>query len=906
MVALMDMLYEALDAIFRRIPPDDLYEQLLKQEQCSKGSWNVPSCSIQHILKLNDNTSQGYFYRGNTNLHGRYSRDEINLLHGYLSDDICKGKSAFWILPRFTKDILVLKRNKELLCEKNTLFRWREVSFRLGQDLLTTAHLAEMDCRQQNHTTYFAWSPVIHIDNPVVKEVIERKIPENHSHLNGAVPMFHLSWVCLMNHPKDILKINNNKYIKKELEYNLEPTSHYRTNNNQLEWKERLQLACWLRSQLFLYIKRGALLLGVKTLNEFTTNSINRTSWLIRTVNTLRHNYGTLFEQSNGHSICLDYAYPTSNGANENNNFYRLLAGERFLLYECFYRCFKGIFSQYEQDLFYLYILLQLRFRSELIQVNQKVGFHNFLEYQNRKGLLWNHRSEYVAEGYRFAVNGKMQDQHVSTQEDRVMPQDSKHNNLDKIYNIDREIFFAEQRSHSKTPLMVELSNGVYSFSKVTENTQNRDNFYVTHFAKYTCDDKAFMGKYHERNYEVRNNAKKQSLALAQALTIYPYLRYRIRGIDACSNEIGCRPETFATEYRFLRNFLMPTSRSEKLKDKKRPKAQLGATYHAGEDFLDIIDGLRAIDEAVRFLELKRGDRIGHAIALGIDPTHYYEWKDYHLITTKQNHLDDLVWLICRSNEYNVSIPSDLLTKLKDEAHKLIDEIYGIPQLGRISSRMYYCGWKLRGDHPTLFTNIGQNKKLKFKEQSKGFQDRAKYGGYHSIQGQYWLHIEQENDDVDPSQNLQQLLYYYHYDEIVRNEGNKPCTVRIDRNSGLALIIKSIQDAMIQDLSSQGIYVECNLSSNYLIGPFALYREHPIFRFNGFKGDKSENHLCVSLNTDDMGVFDTSLENEYALLAAALEDKRSCELGKTTDDDLISEYLEHIRQLSERQTFDGI
>lgn len=41
-------------------------------------------------------------------------------------------------------------------------------------------------------------------------------------------------------------------------------------------------------------------------------------------------------------------------------------------------------------------------------------------------------------------------------------------------------------------------------------------------------------------------------------------------------------------------------------------------TYHTGEDFLDIVDGLRAIDEALLFLQMEKGERLGHAMALGV------------------------------------------------------------------------------------------------------------------------------------------------------------------------------------------------------------------------------------------------------------------------------------------------
>ncbi len=77
----------------------------------------------------------------------------------------------------------------------------------------------------------------------------------------------------------------------------------------------------------------------------------------------------------------------------------------------------------------------------------------------------------------------------------------------------------------------------------------------------------------------------------------------------------------------------------------------LSATYHVGEDFLELASGLRAIDESILYLELQRDDRLCHALGLGIEPADYYAGKGYRLYTTKQERLDNLVWLLYRTQE---------------------------------------------------------------------------------------------------------------------------------------------------------------------------------------------------------------------------------------------------------------
>ena len=46
----------------------------------------------------------------------------------------------------------------------------------------------------------------------------------------------------------------------------------------------------------------------------------------------------------------------------------------------------------------------------------------------------------------------------------------------------------------------------------------------------------------------------------------------------------------------------------------------LRITVHAGEDFVHLLSCLRRLDDAVQYLCLEEGDRIGHGTALGLNP----------------------------------------------------------------------------------------------------------------------------------------------------------------------------------------------------------------------------------------------------------------------------------------------
>lgn len=58
---------------------------------------------------------------------------------------------------------------------------------------------------------------------------------------------------------------------------------------------------------------------------------------------------------------------------------------------------------------------------------------------------------------------------------------------------------------------------------------------------------------------------------------------------------------------------------------------------------------------------------------------------------------------------------------------------------------------------------------------------------------------------------------------------------------------------------------QCSDVCQYKIGPFSRFDEHLMFQMCGKNlNDEPSSRMCISINTDDMGIFQTSLEMEYA------------------------------------------
>ena len=224
---------------------------------------------------------------------------------------------------------------------------------------------------------------------------------------------------------------------------------------------------------------------------------------------------------------------------------------------------------------------------------------------------------------------------------------------------------------------------------------------YVLHFPK--TEDKGFAYGT-ARNQNVRNATMKQARSIAALLEKGTGIGGKIRGIDACSSEICCRPEVFGHVFRYLLDIefspspLLAVNRNTK-------KTKLHATYHAGEDFFDIVDGIRAIDETILFCGLGRGSRIGHGLAMGIDPYEYYKYKGYKIVLPKQVLLDDIAWMLNKADEMGCVIESRLKAELKERYYELYEEIFreNVRNNPKASVKDYYQSWKLRGDNPYTY-----------------------------------------------------------------------------------------------------------------------------------------------------------------------------------------------------------
>lgn len=812
----------------------------------------------------------------------RYSNDELNNMFSYwgnefewkmaqlnMGDSDCPKNrmNVFDALIAFDFAILV-EENGEPLCQYMDLLRWRDMIVSLEEDLFTTSYLAMADILAGRTRKNFFWKPVIGHNNFSLNKLVARGVAENHSHLKGAAPVFHLSWIGLMNCADNAsFKRELEKLDKGMLQKNIAYFSGYNEASLVTLWRQ----AALIRVGLFLSYKTGD-----DGIIDFVVDNI-------KDINKLQDNIGeiqTKINYAREISDFADYDYAISEKwlwRNENSHLNEKFSGERHFMYKMFREIYaKSTGYHIKFQLFYAYIVIKERIRSELVQSNSLVGFDNFKRFQDRK--------EVFVEGTKLepvyiqmAVRDTILNQHIVSLESRIAPKNKVQELYDRIQEYDK-----------------------WSIQDCTEEQAEyieKVHFYVVHFIKEKDKgiDADILGCRHARK---RNSIRVQANVIANLREQAWNVGRRIRGIDASSAEITCRPEVFAQAYRFLKNHIP----EESYQSSSEKYFNLRATYHVGEDFLDVIDGLRAIDEAIHFLNLRCGDRLGHALALGVDIDEWYAGKSNRILISKQGYLDNIVWLYSKLGKYNIQGYDDVKSYLEKRFDDLFHDVfchteqedkYGDNDLAQSCSiQEYYDAWKLRSDDPELYrTGCFKGNGLEAEQWDK-----------------YAVNIVfPQNYRIRYNPHIAHLYYMYHFDPGVREHGEDVIEVKV--NAAVIKAIKAVRNKLCEEIAAIGLGIETNPSSNCLIGTFKRYDRHPITQWynNGLIKDAKMINDCpqipVSINTDDQGVFATYIENEYAYMAVALEKAKDNDGNRLYKREFILEWLEKIRQIGIDQSF---
>ena len=794
-----------------------------------------------------------------------YTYTEVNLLRlqtggewQYTSNSNDKTPTIyhpFDILKKVSERFLTIENNQPIL-QFEQLFRWKESVLYVGEEMLVTAFLAQHDAKYFNtQHSLLLWDDIIKHNNHCLNHELDKGLTDLHAHYNATADIFGLNWICLMNNLT--LRHSFVQKLQRSQEVELLPTQTKQPSS----LLQQCIAAAYLRFVFY------CILLNEQPIDEQNKQNLIETDYEKKVICILKDSgyasdFARLLQSSLSWALQLslptidkthlDYClFPQRDFSDLSTEKQQKIAniiyhGERKLLYTFFY-------GYYRKDpkcvktapYFYLYLLIKSKIRREFVQINQIKGFENFETYQDRKDILIPYDSP-IKKYYPYYVSHTSVNNYEKDRlEVRVTPQSIVKNSFD-------------------------CNKAMFNFNKSgTDSIRPLD--IVVHFIK--------KGQYHDDTptpfnkvgvmYDGTRDAKYREDIRKQLNNVLLFRKNKnIVGIDAASREIFCRPETFGHVFRYAYQ-----------------QGILGRTFHVGEDFLDLPDGLRAIDEAILFLQLNDKCRIGHAMALGIDAKEYYERRHYTTIITKQNLLDNCVWLYMRSKELNIKLAPSFEKLLLEKACELYHDI-GYRISCEWNVQHYWHSLLLRGNDPKHIINHNEQ---------------------HQRITNLWDQTAEVEDECVKSikcdEKATHLYWDYFYNSIIKYNGLK--LVQYKWKKEIVEVITQMQEEMRRFVSEKKISIECCPTSNLKIGYIDRYENHPLLtKFYPIDAKVDTPLIKSSINTDDRGVFYTSIYEEYSLIALALYKKRNQDTNQLLHNEReIIHHIAAIRQNAELMAF---
>ncbi|MHA4868688.1 hypothetical protein ACXZ1M_13410 [Duganella sp. PWIR1] len=432
----------------------------------------------------------------------------------------------------------------------------------------------------------------------------------------------------------------------------------------------------------------------------------------------------------------------------------------------------------------------------------------------------------------------------------------------------------------------IEISKLASSAGLLIQSGRADNAHFVYHFTRETgnraAGDRLYAGKRHSAKAVAENilktllssKARKHILSLpSSSVSVTLDLALLLRGIDVAGDENGLPIEVFAPAIRYLRHEWINKTPVPLIDCSSMQPLHL--SIHAGEDFSHIASGMRAIDETVEFCAYGDGDRLGHALALGIDVRQWIA-RQRKIYISLQEHLDNLVW--CHSRAMTWIPPGHpgrqaAIEILEQKIAGWSEKLYGAVQ----TPAVLHTAWTLRKNCP-----------LKAKDpvaarapMQKPWVPDADYlaNNRKSIEVKLWRQY------IDPLQlqHRERQIRLYTSDsllpslEVVGNDTEVISEPEIE-------LLTMLQDAMMESLAEKKIAIEACPTSNVYTGRLRNHQEHPIFRWDppdsrelvagtGMANIHSlrTQPLRVCINTDDPGLMPTTIAHEYKLIESAAQ-----------------------------------
>lgn len=698
------------------------------------------------------------------------------------------------------------------------LLKWRELSLLLGEDIPICISLANND-KGGAPRGEFLWPDTIGNENDQINAFL-KKHPKSdiHVHMDASSNAFDVGWIRRMNwrpwtSPMGYTKkdLEDKSMIENdgtmELELNFWFQNHY--GNYYADW---VNLSAVIRYWMYRIVvdNVGPTSSEQKEILDAVNDkmrSLHLQNKIFFRIKSLRSLAPRALNVTHVH---WDYAIDNHivDGACSQSP-YMLLFGERKLIYSFMWMLLQrgdNVAKKFA-PFFYLYLLIKTHCRKELIMTNGQIGLANYQEYQNRLPVLSKDISELR---HRYALQTS--------------------SGLSKKDYVEARVPFPDD---DISPVMISndvLTAPLMGRSIVTQPNGHRAGIVLT-WSKPTYNKK----------YGLANDRLLKKRQLDLFLTnLYgknhskKYLPYV--GIDIAGSDTKSRPYDFAHVVRY-----------------GRKKGFDNFTYHIAEDFYDLADGLRAIDELLFHVEWNRNNRLSHALALFTNARRYYLGRHCKIVMPVQMMLDNYVWLLLWADRLKLTLPADVKEYMEEQAKTLYNKFRTLKNSAKLpvwNMKDYQQSMLLRGED-AVGPRVGIGSPDKYEDTR--YSTNAKVA-------RAWN-----------NPNAIKIHRFYKEDESAYTIGQRIETGSMPKCDEFMVLIEKIQHALIKRIRSRKIRVESCPTSNYHIGNFDKYDELPIVEM--LSPNNAKREISASINTDARAIFDTSLDNEYSLMAIALHKK---------------------------------
>jgi len=574
-----------------------------------------------------------------------------------------------------------------------------------------------------------------------------------------------------------------------------------------------------------------------------------------------RQRYG----KAEGEDFLMDTVYKKYRSYNTHSEMILL---QRFLSY----------LRRKEQDrkalhMFFQYIRVKNHFYSRIVQSNQIQGLDNFqLIYgemtKKMKDYIpnLNSRMEVIFKSMFHNIHLKKLEIRITAPEVPMYgtsaPQSSRKELRDGILGCIKEILTAYKKYILKSGASSIPTIGIIFHFLKRDFVDNRiaDMCWIT--GESSADSRHML--------MWRAQMVKCAQAIEELRSEIPLLAEYIVGIDAASVENKAEPWVFAPVYAAIRNRritrpLLMTGGGDIVKINN-----IGFTYHVGEEFRHVLSGLRHVDEVIRFFHYKAGDRIGHAIVLGVDIDKWVEENEV-VVMPLIEYLEDLLWLWGLIVHEGVSFDISL-DVIEGKILELAKQVYG--EIVGVTPNMLYDAYleKFSLDNSNVFCKM--KKTFIVEEPDEDAEHFCRYYNMKAPYGIIWTKEKILCTNFCP-------IYYQKLHVLIM--------VHVRRDN--CQLLKEVQEKIVRQVEQKGIYVEVNPTSNLVIGGSGSLKESHVFQLNSrsIHGDTIGHEVMVTVNSDDPMIFNTSSENELAYIYHAMNYKG---YGKES----VIEWVDKVRQ----------